>query len=531
MSPPHAPAGPKPPLSQPPAGLGGWSLYFILKLLLEWKGSLSLHPLPNLAFALLLLLPLSKRWLRLARSALAWPAALALLYYDSWLPPPAALWQQLSELKGFSFSYLAELAGRVLTPQLLTGLTIALAGYLLMSRILRLGTLVMAALLFLCGRQLWQESRPALPIAAVTASAGAAYAAQTPDQQLDNFYRTEQQRQVSFQGPLADPGFDVLLLHVCSLSWDDLKAIGFDKHPLLDRFDIVFDHFNSAASYSGPAALRVLRASCGQPRHAALYESAPEQCFLFQDLARLGFKTELALNHDGSFDSFLQQVRHNGRMELPLTSQSGVPVGLRGFDSSPIYNDYAMLSRWLQLRMEDGSPHVATYYNSISLHDGNRIPEAPTLDTDASYKYRADHLFRDIGQFIDLLEREHRKTILLLVPEHGAALRGDKLQFSGLREIPSPGITTVPAAIKVIGGKSHPRPIRIEQQVSYTAVSTILSRMLAQSPFGADYRPESYAQDLPITPFVSESANFTVMQRGNNYLLQPGGSAWSDYPM
>ncbi|VEB43387.1 cellulose synthase operon protein YhjU [Chromobacterium violaceum] len=44
--------------------------------------------------------------------------------------------------------------------------------------------------------------------------------------------------------------------------------------------------------------------------------------------------------------------------------------------------------------------------------------------------------------------------------------------------------------------------------------------MLARSPFGADYQPESYAQDLPATPFVSENANFTVMQSGSRYLMQ-----------
>lgn len=520
---------PPAPMPGPSTGLGGWSLYFILKLLLAWRGTLSAHPAPDLAFALVLLLQLRRRWLRLARDALAWPAAAILLYYDSWLPPPAALWRELSELKGFSLSYLMELAGRILTPTLLIGFTVVLAGYLLLSRFLRLGTLVIATLLALSAHELWQQRAPAA--SASSAFGGGAPSAQTPDQRLEGFFRSEQRRQVGFQGPLADPGFDVLLLHVCSLSWDDLRAVGFDNPPLLARFDIVFDRFNSAASYSGPAALRVLRASCGQPRHSALYEPAPEQCFLFENLAKAGFKTELSLNHDGSFDSFLQQIRRNGRMNLPLTPQDGVAVGQRGFDSSPIYSDYAMLNRWLQLRLQEPDPHVAVYYNTISLHDGNRIPEAPALDTDASYKYRAGRLLRDIGQFIDLLEQDHRKMILLLVPEHGAALRGDKQQFSGLREIPSPLITTVPAAIKVIGSQGRPAQYRVTQQASYTAIATILSRMLARSPFGADYQPESYAQDLPATPFVSENANFTVMQSGSRYLMQSSGGNWNDYQM
>ncbi|MCR3986170.1 cellulose biosynthesis protein BcsG [Aeromonas caviae] len=32
-------------------------------------------------------------------------------------------------------------------------------------------------------------------------------------------------------------------------------------HPLWKHFDIVFKNFNSATSYSGPAAVRLLRAS------------------------------------------------------------------------------------------------------------------------------------------------------------------------------------------------------------------------------------------------------------------------------
>ncbi|UTH73445.1 cellulose biosynthesis protein BcsG [Chromobacterium sp. IIBBL 290-4] len=515
------------------SGLGGWNFYFIAKLLMAWRGMLNLHPLPNLAFALLLLLPARRRGPRILRAMLAWCAAGALLYHDTWLPPPEqALPQVALMLKGFSFSYLLELTERIVTPQLLTAFAALLGGYLLLSRYLRLATLVLAALLWLSGKQLWQERapEPAMVAASATAASGGAQSApQTPTQQLDAFFQEQAQQKVSFPGPLADPSFDVLLIHVCSLSWDDLKAIGFEHHSLLSKFDIVFNNFNSAASYSGPAALRVLRATCGQPRHSALYEGAPDDCFLFKNLAKLGFKTEITMNHDGSFDGFLQQIRSYGKLNEPLLNQQQLPVSLRAFDSSPIYNDYAALNRWLQLRGQDGSPHVATYYNTISLHDGNRIPEAPGLDTNESYKYRATRVLHDIEQFIDQLEQSHRKVILLFVPEHGAALRGDKLQFSGLREIPTPRITIVPAGIKVIGGQAKITQQRIDQAVSYTAVSTILSRMLVKSPFGADYRPESYTHDLPGTPFVSESSSFVMMQNGQRFLMRQSGGDWTEY--
>ncbi|WP_047249566.1 cellulose biosynthesis protein BcsG [Chromobacterium subtsugae] len=524
-----APAAPR------SVGLGAWSVYFIAKLLLSWQGTLNLHPLPNLAFALALLIPISGKTRLRLRAALALLAGAALLYHDSWLPSPSMALQQLSTLQGFSFHYLLDLAGRVLSLSLLTGALILLCGYWLLSRYLRLGTIVMISLLGLSGRQLWQE-QPRAPAAAVAdsgaATAGAApNAAQTPDQQLAAFFKSEGQRMVKFQGPLADPGFDVLILHVCSLSWDDLRAIGMDQHPLLGRFDFLFSNFNSATPYSGPAALRVLRASCGQPKHSELYQSAPKECYLFEDLAALGFKTELTMNHDGSFDDFLKQIRSDGRLNQPLISQQGLPVGLRSFDNTPIYSDYAVLNRWLEQRQQDSSAHVATYYNTISLHDGNRIPSAPGLNTMDSYKYRANRLFADLSQFIDQLEKSHRKMVLVLVPEHGAALRGDKQQFSGLREIPTPHITIVPAAVKVIGGQAHPSQVRIDQPSSYLAVSTILSRMMTKSPFGADYQPAEFARDLPTTPYVSESASSIVMQSGKRFLLQQDGGDWTEYPV
>ncbi len=57
--------------------------------------------------------------------------------------------------------------------------------------------------------------------------------------------------------------FDVLIINICSLSWSDIEAVGLMDHPLWKHFDLLFKNFNSATSYSGPAAARLLRASCG----------------------------------------------------------------------------------------------------------------------------------------------------------------------------------------------------------------------------------------------------------------------------
>ena len=70
-----------------------------------------------------------------------------------------------------------------------------------------------------------------------------------------------------------DTPFDIVIMNVCSLSNDDLEASDLNNHRIFSRFNIRFDHFNSATSYSGPATLRLLNAACGQVSHDELYQS------------------------------------------------------------------------------------------------------------------------------------------------------------------------------------------------------------------------------------------------------------------
>lgn len=118
------------------------------------------------------------------------------------------------------------------------------------------------------------------------------------------------------------------------------------SHPLWSHFDIQFKDFNSATSYSGPAAIRLLRASCGQPSHKNLYQPAANQCYLFDNTAKLGFTQHLMMGHNGQFGNFLKEVREQGGMQAPLMDQKGLPVTLLGFDGSPVYDDTAVLQRW-----------------------------------------------------------------------------------------------------------------------------------------------------------------------------------------
>ena len=204
--------------------------------------------------------------------------------------------------------------------------------------------------------------------------------------------------------------------------------------------------------------MRLLRASCGQLSHTNLYQPSGADCYLFENLAKLGFNQQLMLGHNGLFGDFLKELRSLGGMQSPLMDQTGLPVSLQAFDGSPVYEDLAVLNRWLKTEEASSNPRNATFYNTLPLHDGNHFPgQSKTAD----YKVRAQKLFDDLDNFFTELEKSGRKVMVVVVPEHGGALKGDKMQVSGLRDIPSPSITNVPTAVKFFGMKRRMKGRRL----------------------------------------------------------------------
>ena len=129
------------------------------------------------------------------------------------------------------------------------------------------------------------------------------------------------------------------------------------------------------------------------------------------------------------------------------------------------------------------------------------------------------------------LAKSGRRAIVVLVPEHGAAFRGDAAQIAGLREIPTPAITLVPVMVKVVGpdAKRNGEALTISEPTSYLGLSHIVAQMLAKPPFGAPgFSPGDYTSGLPATPFVSEGETATVLQRGNAYLIKLERDPWKE---
>ena len=86
--------------------LGPWNLYFIAKLVLLAFGLIGLHLVPNLLFLAALFVLGDPRWRRW-RPWIGAPVAIALLYYDSWLPGFSRVVSQAGLVSGFSGAYLA----------------------------------------------------------------------------------------------------------------------------------------------------------------------------------------------------------------------------------------------------------------------------------------------------------------------------------------------------------------------------------------------------------------------------------------
>ena len=518
--------------------MGAWSLYFLAKLGLYYAHRIDLQGLANFALAVALALPLARTSARRVRTALAIPAAVALAYQELHLPPGMQLIDDAAALANFRAGYLLELARRAGLPQIFAALALLALLYALLRHRLRFATL---ALLGLVIAILVPPPAPA-PALAPTRSyvrAGEPQQSEAPlspfalDQVLRTFYGSEHGKTVNF-ARVGSARFDLILLSVCSLSYDDLAFTHLSQDPFLSRFDIVFEQFNTAATYSGPALLRLLHGTCGQTPQGELYSgTAADSCYLFHGLAAAGYQPALLLNHDGQFDHFAQQLREQGGTGIDPDDNRSSPVFMTAFDGSPLRADYDVLSHWWMRHQRDEG-HNALLYNTISLHDGNRVAGQSARNSIDSYTPRLRRLFVDLGRFVDLIEASGRPTAIVLIPEHGAALRADAMQIAGLRELPTHAITNVPVAVKLIGfplprGPAT-QPLVVHSPSSYLALTALIAGLTQLGPNGATPALlQALANALPATQWVAENEGTVLLQRaGRSYLRSPGGE-WTDF--
>lgn len=550
-----------------------WNLYFLIKFGLHFAGLLALSPGLNLAlFALLIATnPAAydnKRLMKVLRYLLFTGPAIALLLHELGLAVSWALVDQIKALLGFSPDYLWELAKRTIQPWMLWG---ALASFILirvLDRYLRISTWVGIGLLAVMLLQTlpmvqteWSVNSvlPNEPLAQTRVNLSPAELLALgqldmkklrvardqesavklrdddnegagPGNTLKGFFERQGKVALAPFAPTSPPDFDVIVLQICSMSWADLQYAKQSRHPLVRQADFMFENFNSATSYSGPAAIRLLRGKCGQTEHDSLYKRADNSCMLFDQLRSVGFEVEMGLNHDGRFQNFSKLVESNlGGATKQRVAHNEVQTGVQAFDGSRVGRDSDYLRTWWKKRIEQSGPAVAYYYNSITLHDGNRFPNS-NLNSLESYPLRLERVLNDLQSVLAEIKRSDRKALVLVVPEHGAGLSGEYGQLVGLRELPTPAITKVPVFGYWIApgyAASPSGPVAVKQPTSYTALSELLNRWMAL-PAEQQLRPAwpVLLSDLPSTRFVSQQGNITVMENQNSYWMKAPGTAW-----
>ena len=541
-----------------------WHLYLLAASGLSLAGYVSLEAVPTLLLGAALFAGLRRPGLarpsaRLLLAGLAAWAALALLWRDSFLPPVSTLAAFLVNPKTRpTLRYLLEFTWQFLSLRMLAAAAVlAAAGYAASLR--RPRAFALAAYAVFLGAWLHEPPRAALhldegagppktPIAPRPNLAqrddfyqmsvddpppGAESQAEAPVRSPRDFYEKESGRSVLFPAPAKDsPAFDILILHICSLSWKDIKDSGADLTAFFARFDYVFTAFSSASSYSGPAALRVLKSPCGQVPHIKLYEPAPDGCYLMDDLRRSGFKTFTMFSHDGKFDDFGSEVQKFGHADAPLPI-AGLPVAYEMFDGTPMYSDAASLRRFWKARQESRAPRAALYYNTANLHVGTHLPGTSIgPDIGSDYRRRLETLARDIDGFLAELERSGRRAVVVVVPEHGAAIVGNKMQAQDVRDIPLPPITTIPVGVRLLGRRGPRPPAQVvDKPASLLAIAWLLADFIRRNPFadGAP-DPEAIVKDIPSTEFMAESENSAVMRLGGDFIYQFKGGDWKPVP-
>ena len=549
---------PDAPLETVWKGAGWFNVYFFAKFALAYFGYLNLEPAYNALLFAAVVLPIGTRAFDLLRNVVCALAAAALLWHESWLPGPEAIRANAHNLTDFTASFLLDFVINAVNPVILAWLAAGIVAWLFLRRWIRFSTLTVIGLVVTAFPQLvtWalptEKEAPAKEVAAAPESAPAlrseraAGPLQPPqpangtgedvDRWLTAFFTQEENRGVSLPAeaiPESVSGvFDIAVVNICSLSNDDLAATGLDRHAVWSKFDVRFPGFSSATSYSGPATLRLLTAACGQPPHSALYSERRPQCELLNRFAAAGWENRLYLDHNGRFDNYLASLRELAGLTPALNDLTKLHVRYEAFDGSPVYDDADVFNQWFSDLSAKPASRTVSFFNLVALHDGNRAPgSAKSFD----YAPLAKSLLDDLEGIMNRIEKSGRPVLFIVVPEHGAAVRGDKIQMARLREIPSPKITNVPVLVKFFGLKLDGALRTIEAPTSYLALAELMARTATSGVYrdreaDASAAVDAILMDLPQTWPVSQNANASVVRFAGVHWVRLHAGKWIKYP-
>lgn len=506
--------------------MGLWTFYFLLKLYLHYRGYVRLDVLLNLLLLLFVALPLpqqlrERRSAAILRQSLALSAGTLLFWSESWLPAPLHAVAMLRQNGMPSREYLYQFFLRLWGPTE-TAILLFLATASVLLRRHRTGVAAATAVLLL------------LPLVLSAGAQGRRSPAEI-NHALQTFINSESMRVIRpVPPPSEDRAFDLLVLQICSLGWDDLRELGMEDHPFFKQFDLLFTNFNSVSTYSNPSAIRLLNGNCGQRRHADLYAGLPAECSVMGGLRRQGFVVRYARNHNGVYGKFDSEVRTLGRLDAPAFEPTALEAKKYMFDDSPVYDDYAVLEQWWKARTRSADRKVALYYSSVSLHDGSHwVSDREWWKRGHKEQYREflTTLLDDLDRFLGSLAASGRDVVVIVAGEHGRALRGNAIETPGLRDIPLPRITIVPVGIKMIGAgraaASSDRQMIIGKPAGYFGLAYVIEAFGEHSPFSTDrYATRAFIDSIPQTAFVAENESNLVIRTDDEYYLYGKDRKW-----
>lgn len=368
---------------------------------------------------------------------------------------------------------------------------------------------------------------------------------QSVESYLQTFLELESQRIVSMPSSLPEnfKPFDIVIVNICSMATDDIEASNLLKHPLFRTFDFSFETFNSVSSYSTPSTLRLLRSNCGQMTEAQMYRERRSECELITAVEQLGYQSEVYFDHNGKYGDYLKTLHELGGLKENIHDLSKLAVKYSAFDGSAIRSDADLFTSYINNVASNSSVNNITFMNLLSLHDGNRLAGEKKSQ---SYSPRLKLLLDNLEDFIKEIRKTKRNTLFIMVPEHGAAVRGDKMQIAKLREIPTDKITRIPVGVSFIGAdrnytegqkktKAH-RTQKIKGFYSYLAISEIIKRAIEDNVFAVNNKDDSRTDmvadifyDLPQTAFISESTNAYYMNFQHQDFYKLKGEKWEKY--
>lgn len=478
-----------------------------LKLYLFWKGYIFLDVPANLLLLVLTYLKISERykWLQFFRSVLVYTGAFYLAGCEIFPAPWAQATDFLARQDRPTWGFIWQFFEGYFRPTDLIWIGLGCMLLFMPTRRLKLGWTL--AVIFLCSMGM-PSNQEGLDLKA----------------RVDKYYAKQADIIIPFPArPSSD--FDIVVLHTCSLGWDDLDYVKIDGDDFWRHFDYIFTEFNSVTSYSEDAGVRLLSCCGGQRRYADMPDNVPKDALLLERLRAIGYKTYAG--YDLKDSSYSKILRDEGHADAPV-SVNGLPYTYLFYDDNPLYDTGALLHKVDALRQSSSEKRAMLWFNFAALHAGvHRDDDKDWWDKADSQELQIKQeienvtvFFKSVGHFIEELEKRGKPTLVIFVAEHGRGIRGTDLQPAELREIPTPQLTHVPLAIRWVGAH-QPAPMQLvnSEKISHSAVGHLISKTLAKWP-GSAAEVEAMQKDIPGTEYYTEVYNERmVMETPGGYTL------------